>query len=379
MSPSIPCDFNGKVGIVTGGSGFVGLRLCQMLAERGAVKVLALDLAPPRTVAESLASHPSHSVIEFRKCDITSRDAVLEAVEPADCLWHMAALVGPFHARHAYEKVNYQGTLHVIEACKHHGVPKMIYSSSPSTRFDGGDVSGMTEEEMSIRPAGQFLEPYAETKANGEVAAREAIDPEKPFLSVAIAPHQVYGPGDPIFLPNLMEAARSGKLRVFGSGKNCISMVYNDNYCHGLILGYHALLRPDALEKVAGEYIVVTDGGKVMFWEALDRAAVFLGYKSLLAKWHLPRGLLMLVAHVAKWIGWVSGRSFKLTPFTVKMLTIDRWFDIAKSKEVLGYEPLISFEEGWQKTLDWFKANPAFMDACAKRTSDNKVFEKAKQ
>lgn len=371
--------YDGKVAVVTGGSGFVGRRLCEMLAEGGAAKVIALDISPPPAAEAGAACDASHAVITFRRCDVTDRAAVLAAVEPADCLWHIAALVGPFHPRHAYDAVNFRGTLHVIDACKHHGIPNMIYSSSPSTRFDGTDVSGLTEDELRIQPPGKFLEPYAEAKAKGELAVRDAIDRDGPFLSVSIAPHQVYGPKDPIFLPNLMDAARTGKLRVFGSGKNCISMVYVDNYCHGLILGYHALLRPDAADTVAGEFIIVTDGGKVVFWDALDQAAVFLGYPSLLAKAHLPRTLLMVVAYVALGFGWLLGRAFKLTPFTVKMLTIDRWFKTDKSKALLGYSPLVPFSGAWMETLEWFKAHPEFMEKCAGRTKDNKVFESAQK
>lgn len=371
---------SGTTAIVTGSSGFVGRRLCEVLAERGASKVIGLDVRPWSGPAEKTAPPASHSVIEYRQCDITNRDQVLTVTESVDCLYHIAALVGPFHPRHLYDKVNYEGTLHILDACKQHGIKRMIYSSSPSTRFDGSNVSGATEADMKIREPGQFLEPYAEAKAKGEVASHNACeDSLDGFLTAAVAPHQVYGPQDPIFLPNLMEAAKSGKLRVFGSGRNCISMVHVDNYCHGLICGYHSLNREDALENVARQYFVVTDGGKVEFWKALDEAAVFLGYRSLLAKMHLPKWLLLAVAYVGRMFSAISGRSFKLTPFTVTMLTIDRWFDITKARTHLRYEPAISFEDGWKSTLEWFKENPEWLQKCADKTSANKVFDKSKQ
>lgn len=61
-------------------------------------------------------------------------------------------------------------------------------SSSPSTRFDGNDIDGLRDIDMPIRPKGEFLEPYAETKAMGEMALRNACCDE--LMTVAIAPHQ---------------------------------------------------------------------------------------------------------------------------------------------------------------------------------------------
>lgn len=62
-------------------------------------------------------------------------------------------------------------------------------------------------------------------------------------------------------MPNLLEAAGKGQLRVFGDGKNKVSFTYLDNYCHGLILGY------DALYKVRA--VVPSFGGEI---ESVDRS-----------------------------------------------------------------------------------------------------------
>ena len=156
-------------------------------------------------------------------------------------------------------------------------------SSSPSTRFTGEDVDGLTEDQMPPLPLKEYMQvylfpflsfpflsfpflsfpflsfspplpsshhflplsqEYAATKAQGEMACRAACSPE--LLTVAVAPHQVYGPRDNLFLPNVLEAAGTERLRVFscartGYGKSRVCFTHVDNYCHGLILAAEGL------------------------------------------------------------------------------------------------------------------------------------------
>lgn len=322
----------------------MGQRLVEMLVERGAKRVVSFDIAPKPLDALD------HRAIEYVQGDLTNPDVVNKICKGADCVWHIAALVGPFHKKEAYVKVNYDGTVNIINACRAHGVKKLVYSSSPSTRFDGSDIDGLKESEMSYPK--KFLELYAETKAMGERAVFEACSPE--LRTVAIAPHQVYGPRDTLFLPNLLEAIGNGKLRVFGRGENKVSFCHVDNYAHGLILGYDALYEHSpALAK----FYIVTDGPPQKFWRVLDAAGQAMGFTSLFRKFHLPVFLLMGVAYILELLGWMLGRRFKVNPFTVKMLTIHRWFNIEAARQDLGYEPIVTFENGWADTMHWFREN----------------------
>ena len=131
---------------VTGGTGFVGARLVEMLVERGAKIVRCLDIVPPP------ASAWRDPRIEYVVGDICDPAAVDRLVSGVDCVWHNAAAVGPFHPRELYFRVNHQGTLNVLRACREAGVRKVVMSSSPSTRFDGSDVDGLTEAEMPTLP-----------------------------------------------------------------------------------------------------------------------------------------------------------------------------------------------------------------------------------
>jgi nucleoside-diphosphate-sugar epimerase len=356
---------------VTGGSGFVGQRLVEMLVERGCKRVVSFDISPkPKGAMEN-------PKIEYVQGDLTNYEHVKNACKGVECVFHIAALVGPYHAQEAYVKVNYGGTLNVLNVCKSLGIKKLVMSSSPSTRFPYPDanVNGYTEEKLFKLNGGDFapvfLQPYAETKAQGEKAVRDACgSTADELLTIAVAPHQVYGPRDGLFLPNLLETAASGKLRIFGSGLNTISFCHVDNYCHGLILGAEALYPGSP---ALGKYYVVTDGPGVQFWKVLDQAVVAMGFTSLWSKMHLPTWFMMGIAFLVLWAGnlysavtgtpsHVVNYHLKLNPFAVKMLVINRYFDISAAQRDLKYEPVYQFEEGWASTIEWFKANwlPAY-------------------
>ena len=101
-----------------------------------------------------------------------------------DCVFHIAALVGPYHPLEAYKKVNYDGSVNVLNGCKANGVKKIVFSSSPSTRFPYPDpnVRRLTEEDLKRVNGGDyapvFLQPYAETKAQVKMDASSLILPD---------------------------------------------------------------------------------------------------------------------------------------------------------------------------------------------------------
>lgn len=358
--------------MVTGSSGFVGARLVEMLLERGAKTVIAFDIVPPSSTIlkrfETVQSKTKGKIIilsqtEGDLCNDSAVEASFQKVPQLDVVFHIAALVGPFHKKEMYYRVNYEGTVRIIENCKKYKVPKLVYSSSPSTRFTGGDVEGLTEDDMPIPDT--FVALYAETKARGEEAVNKACDNET-FLTVSVAPHQVYGPHDTLFLPKLLETAGSGKLRIFGKGNNKISLCHNDNYCHGLLCGADALYKDSpALRK----YYVVTDDEPQYFWKILNTAVVAMGFADLEKKFHLPIWLLFGAAYFCNFLSFLTGKQFKLQPFTVKMLIIHRYFNIRNAKRDLQYQPLKTFDEGWPETIEWFKVNwlPQYQQMGAKQ------------
>jgi len=117
-----------------------------------------------------------------------------------------------------------------------------------------------------------------------------------------VAPHQVYGPRDSLFMPNILEAAGSGKLRIFshprtGYGRIKVAFCHVDNYAHALILGEHALYKGSP---ALGKFYVVTDGktqtepGYNYFWDEIDRMVVTMGFPALADKTPFPYWFLIV-------------------------------------------------------------------------------------
>ena len=250
---------------------------------------------------------------------------------------------------------------------------KLVYSSSPSTRFEGSwfktpNVDGVTEAQMPELPLKSWMQEYAKTKALGELVVRAAVEEDPNFLAVSVAPHQVYGPRDNLFLPNMLEAAGTGKLRVFGPGTNRICMTHVDNYSHALIIAVDKLYKGS---KVLGKFYIATDGSThpepdayCIFWKELDIAVTGMGFPSLWGKAHLPFALLYTLALVCEFAGWLMGTTFKLNVFNVFVLTMHRWFDISAIENDLGFKPIIPYSVGWPDTIAWFKVHwlPKFLE-----------------
>lgn len=348
---------------VTGGSGLVGQRLVELLLERGAARVVSLDLQRPKFDVLGDAR------VEYVDCDITDYEKLKAAFVGCSAVFHVAAAVGPYHPPDLFKRVNYDGSLNVIKACKELGIRKIVMSSSPSTRYPYPDPNmiDMTEDDLERINGGEFttkfISPYAEWKALGEKAVREACNPPE-LYTVAVSPHQVYGPRDLLFLDALMESAASGRLRVFGDAQNVVSFTHVDNYSHGLILGLEALYDGSP---ALGKFYMITDGPAANFWSTLDRIATGIGLDSILARtpW-IPESVGMALGRAAeiagKVISYTTGqpyhlvaRRIKLNTFSIKMLCINRSFSTRNAQRDLLYTPVISFDDGVAQSIAWFR------------------------
>jgi len=326
--------------LVTGGGGFIGRSIVRALLDRGeSVRVLCRGDYPLLR----------EWGVDLRRGDIRDPDVVAAAVEGCDAVFHNAAHIDLWGSYETFFAVNTLGTRHVIDACRQHRVPKLVYTSTPSVVHAGDAVSGV--DESAPYPS-HFEAHYPATKALAEQELLAANG--KTLSTVAIRPHLVWGPGDSSALPRLVARAKAGRLRMVGRPQR-IDTTYIDNAVAAHLSACDRLAPGSA---VAGKAYFITQGepleGPTFINDLLDAAGLPPVTRTV------PAPLARSAAALAEAI-W---NTFKLqseppvTRFLVSQLSTAHWYDISAARRDLGYDPAVSYAEGMLRLKAWARDQP---------------------
>jgi UDP-glucose 4-epimerase len=304
--------------IVTGGAGFIGSHLTARLAADGA-QVRAIDdlSTGKRANLDGLRGD-----IHLHEASITDLDALRPIFAGADYVFHQAALPSvprsiddPLTTHH----VNVTGTLNVLIAARDAGVKRVVYAASSSAY---GDVDGEFKvESMTPRP----LSPYGVSKLAGEYYC-QAFTQVYGLETVALRYFNVFGPRQDetsqyaAVIPRFIAALMRGEAPIiYGDGAQSRDFTYIDNVVHGNLL---ALRAPDA----PGRVMNLATGGRVTLLELVEKLNRLMG--TAIAPQHAP-------------------------PRTGDILHSRASIDLAA--ELLDFAPLVDFDTGLARTLEWFK------------------------
>lgn len=316
--------------LVTGGGGFLGLYIVEQLVARGDwVRVLCRGNYPRLTELN----------VECVSGDVRDAGGVEAACRGVDTVFHVAAVSGIWGPWTHYHGINTQGTLHVLEGCRTQNVRRLVYTSSPSVVYDGGDHCGSDE---SLPYPSNYLCHYPHSKALAEQAVLAANGREG-LATVALRPHLIWGPRDNHLIPRLIERARSGRLRRVGRGDNLISMSYVENAAAAHL---QASDRLEIGSAVAGNAYFINEPEPVKLWEWVD---------TLLARAGLPAVNSSISARAAYAVGGLLEAVYAaarlpgeppMTRFLARQLGGSHYYSIARAQRDFDYRPLVSVEEG---------------------------------
>lgn len=310
--------------LVTGGAGFIGSHLCEQLLRLGHA-VWALDdlndFYDPAVKRRNLEEiRKLGRPFTFVEADLTDPAAVNDLLGRArfDQIVHLAARAGvrPSLVDPAlYQRVNVEGTVHVLEAARAHGVRKITIASSSSVYGINAKVP-FSEEDPIASP----ISPYAASKLACE-ALGHVYHHVYGMDVVMLRFFTVYGPRQrpDLAIHKFARLIAAGKpIPVFGDGSTARDYTYVTDTLSGIVA---------ATQKEFGfEIINLGESQTVSLARLIELLEAALGKKAVLDRQPLQSGDV---------------------PIT--------YANIEKARRLLGYHPQVKIEQGIPRFVEWFK------------------------
>jgi NAD dependent epimerase/dehydratase len=319
-------NWQGRAVLVTGAGGFIGSHLVGILAQRGA-KVRALVRYNSRGGFGWLHDLPPEvfRVLEIRQGDLRDADVMLRIVDGCEVVFHLGAMISiPYSYVNPteVEVVNVGGTLNVLNACRQAAVTRLVHTST--SEIYGTAQYVPIDEKHPV----QGQSPYSASKIAADKLAESyyrAFD----LPVVTVRPFNTYGPRQSAraLIPTVMVQLLSGSKVKLGSVTPTRDFTFVDDTAEGLIKAAEA-------NGVCGREINLGCGKEISVGD-----------------------LVGLIGRIASKDVEVELQQERVRPAKSE---VDRLLsNNALARQVLGWQPQVSFEDGLRRTYDWLRDHVA--------------------
>ena len=326
FAPLVPADV-----LVTGAAGFLGSALVAALRAKGKmVRVL---------VRSPVAAYRDDSGVQTVIGDLGDPMIVDHAVAGTGVVYHVGATMRG--SPRDFEAGTVWGTRNVVDACRKHGKPRLVYVSSMSVLDHAGRRDDeVLAEDYRFEPHPQWRGAYTQTKLLAERAVSKAIEHER-LPAVILRPGQIFGPGAEEVTPNGV-IALAGRWLAIGTGSRPLPLVYRDDVVDALLLAAES---PQAL----GGLFNIVDPSSASRDDYLRRCKYKLGERLKLV--HVPEWVFLCLSFGVEMLGKILKRDVPLTRYRVRSLRPLANFDPSASRDILGWVPRVGVREGLDRTF----------------------------
>jgi UDP-glucose 4-epimerase len=317
--------------LVTGGAGFIGSNLVDVLLARG-YEVVVLDNLSVGKI-ENIAHHLDSSAFEFVQDSILNISALEPLIHDADLVFHLAAVVG---VKHVLDDplgaivTNVRGTENVLNLAFTHGKRAVIASSS-EVYGKSTDVPLKEDSDRILGPTTVDRWSYSDAKAIDEYVAFAYARQGMPVTAVRY--FNSYGPRiDPLGYGSVVarfitQATQGDQITVFDDGEQTRCFTYVADTVEGTIL---AATLPDAV----GRVINIGSDQEITVNALAQLIHKLVGADSEIV--HIPSE----------------------SAFGPRFEEIRRRVpDVTRAQQLLGFKAATPLEEGLRRTIEWFEEN----------------------
>jgi UDP-glucose 4-epimerase len=315
--------------LVTGGAGFIGSHLVDLLLAEGHRVCVLDDLSKGRL--ENLAQ--AHKYVTVHQGSLLDRPLVEQLVEASDATFHLGAAVGvPNILADALAgiRTNVEGTLHVLAACAERSRP-LVFASSSEVYGKSARVPMCELDDRVLGATSITRWSYSSSKALGEHAVLEAA---RRGLPVCVLRYfNAYGPrlaksGLASVVASFIRSALAGEpLMVHGDGAQTRCFTYVTDTARATAAALHAV------DRTGMQIINVGSAREITMRELAERIVRLCGSRSPIECVPYARAF---------------GTGFEDPPRRVP--------DTTRAKERLGWQPQVELDEGLARTIAWWRA-----------------------
>lgn len=323
---------NKPIAVVTGGTGFVGSHLVDLLIEKGyEVRCITRKSSDLRWL--------KNKDVKIFDCGLYNKEALKEVIKDADYVYHVAGVVKS-KTKEGYFKGNVDTTRTLIEATLESNANLKRFLVVSSQTVTGPSLDGKpVNEETECRP----ITTYGKSKLEEEKLVLSFKD--KLPVTICRAP-AVYGERDTeIYI--YFKTFSKGITTTIGFNEKKLSLIHVIDLVNGFYLAA-------TNERSKGQIYFISSEEFYTWPQINEITAGIIGRKPLVIK--VPHFLVYTIAAVAQFAAMFSSKPATLNIEKAKDITQQYWIcDTSKAIRELGYHQNISIEEGIRRTIAWYK------------------------
>lgn len=317
--------------LVTGNLGFIGSYLCERLIALG-YNIIGLD------IRENTDSNIDYRCITG---DILDKQKVLDGMQSADMVINLAAKHHDFGiSEREYFEMNEEGTRNLLECAGELGVKSFIFYSTVAVY--GGNISG-ADETAEIAPE----TPYGKSKWEAERAVAEWVRGDASRQALILRPTAVFGIGSHGNVHNLIKSINERRFLFIGKGGNIKSIAYVENLVEATVYLMERM-------KPGMEVYNYVDEPRMTVREMVDIISRYIGVPIPRVK--LPLSIAVPISSIFDLLAKVTGYNFPITAQRIRKFCTETYFRAGKIREA-GFVPPVTLEEGFRRTIEWYKNN----------------------